>query len=128
MTFLVGAMQSDVHGLEARASLFGRLLLNLRDALEQHFRLGEEVNPQILLHPEKAVVVPRLDDVSHVGSLHGVVRLFDFFLSFLFFVCWQRELGVVENGAVRWSAEDELAENFRLFCAKKDFFELQAID
>lgn len=96
MCFLSGrTMQSDVHSLEAGASLLGRLLLNLRDALEQHFRLGEEVNPQIFLHPEEAVVVPRLDDVSHVGRLHGVVRLFDFFLSLLFFVCWQRELGVV---------------------------------
>lgn len=120
---LAWTVQGDVHGLEAGASLLSRLLLNFGDALEQHLRLGEKVNPQILLHPEEAVVVPRLDDVAHVGCLHGIVRLFDFFLPFLLFVCWQRELCVVQNGAVRWSAEDELAENFRLFCAKKYFVE-----
>lgn len=117
-------MQGDVHGLEAGASFLCRLLLNFCDALKQHLRLGEEVNPQVLLHPEEAVVVPGLNDVAHVGRLHGVIRLFDLFLPFLLLVGWQQELCVVQNWAVRWSTEDEVAENFRLLGAKKRFVDL----
>lgn len=110
-------MQGDVHGLEAGGSLFSRLLLDFFDALEHHLRLGEEINPQILVHPEEAVVVPWLHYVPHVGRLHRVVRLFDFFLLPSLLVRWQQEFGVVQNWQVRRSAKDELAENFRLLQA-----------
>lgn len=89
MVFSVFPWQRDVYGLEASASLFSRLLLNFFDALEQHLRIGEEINPQILLHPEEAVVVPWLYDIAHVGRLHRVVRLFDLFLLSSLLVRWQ---------------------------------------